>query len=100
MTAQTLFSILVLILSVTVGLSLGFSVKPMVLCVWRAGREVDWRDAVLLRLCDAALILTASIVAFAWVVRWCFRHQPARSLSSQTLALPPTRHDRAGSDVD
>jgi hypothetical protein len=42
MIAQTLFSFLVLILAVAVGLSLGFSVKPMVLRAWRAvgGREV------------------------------------------------------------
>jgi uncharacterized BrkB/YihY/UPF0761 family membrane protein len=78
MTAQALFSILVLILAVTVGLSLGFSVKPMVLRAWRAvgGREVDWRDAMLLKLWDVALILAALIVAFAWVARWRFQHLP------------------------
>jgi uncharacterized BrkB/YihY/UPF0761 family membrane protein len=78
MTAQALFSTLVLILAVTIGLSLGFGVKPIVLRAWRAvgGHEVDWRDAMLLKLWDVALILTALIVAFAWVVRWRFQRLP------------------------
>jgi len=77
-TAQALVSNLVLILAVTVGLSLGFSVKPMALRAWRAvgRRELNWRDALLLKLLDVALISVVFVVAFAWVLRWSFQRLP------------------------